>query len=500
MRHLWLVRKSGPNEYRFTSGDGGGVIIPPTGPTQTKSYGEDSATNFINPERGYYLAKWYDGGQDLSYIRSSRGYSLGLALTHIDGFVNAPLSSAFLSQHANNLASLRSSGIKVGMRYLYNYGSGGDATLSRVMGHIDQLAPIWHEYADVIAYHQGGFIGAWGEMHSSTNNLTSPANVKTIIEGMLNATANDNKFVLVRYPRQVLFTLGLSYSSPSWPSGSPVPGGVAQPFEDATLAAMDRFGTSKLARLGIYDDSFITNAADGGTFSFPENGHSWESRYLDFLKNYTYDVWRYTPVIGEISDYVYEAAPGGSKLAPAAAYAELPLTHVDTIHRDYGAGFITTWNNTNMPGGGTYGAEIERRLGYRLVLHSATLPVSVQRGGQFQVSLVMSNRGYGKVYNPRPVDLVLVPTGGGSAVTVRLSSDARKNLPLGGEASKSMTFTGSLSGGLATGNYAAYLSLPDPATTLQGDVRYHIRLANGGSMWNASTGRHDLDMFIGVTA
>lgn len=477
------------------------VPFPGSGETQTQSFTEDSTTDFINPERGYYIAKWYDGSQDLGYIRSSRGFSLGLALPHIDTFRTAPLSSTFLNQHAANLNAVRSTGIKVGIRYLYNYGySGGDATLSRVMSHIEQLAPIWHEYQDVIAFHQGGFIGAWGEMHSSTNNLTSPANVKTIIEGILDATADDNKFVLVRYPRQILFSLGLSYSNPVWPDGSPVPSGVAQPFADATLAAVDRFGTSNLSRLGIYDDSFLTNAADGGTFSFPENSHAWETRYLSFLKNYTYDVWRYTPGVGEIADDVYASAPGGSKLAPAAAFAEFPLARTDTVHRDYGVSFINTWNSTSMPGGGTYGAEISRRLGYRLVMHSASLPTSVQRGGQFQVSLTMSNRGFGKVFNPRPADLVLVPSGGGSAVTIRLSSDARRNFPLGGESSKTTTFTATMPGGIAVGSYAALLSFPDPATNLQSDVRYHLRLANSGGIWNSSNGRHDLGMDINVTA
>jgi hypothetical protein len=47
------------------------------------------------------------------------------------------------------------------------------------------LAPLFREYHDVIAVAQAGFIGAWGEWHASTNDLTTPDNMRDILLRLL---------------------------------------------------------------------------------------------------------------------------------------------------------------------------------------------------------------------------------------------------------------------------------------------------------------------------
>jgi ABC-type phosphate/phosphonate transport system ATPase subunit len=73
---------------------------------------------------------------------------------------------------ADGLARARDVGVKVILRFVYNEdSSGNDTTLNRMIKHIEQIQSngILVNNADVIAVVQAGFIGAWGEWHSSSN-------------------------------------------------------------------------------------------------------------------------------------------------------------------------------------------------------------------------------------------------------------------------------------------------------------------------------------------
>ena len=50
----------------------------------------------------------------------------------------------------------------------------GDATKDQILTHIDQLAPIFRDYDDVIDVVQVGFIGVWGKetMRSFSRDLS----------------------------------------------------------------------------------------------------------------------------------------------------------------------------------------------------------------------------------------------------------------------------------------------------------------------------------------
>jgi hypothetical protein len=86
--------------------------------------------------------------------------------------------------------------------------------------------------------------------------------------------------------------------------------------------------------------------------------------------------------------------------------------------------------------------------------------------------------------------------GGGSAVRVRATSDARSILPLGGE-TRDLNLTIAVPSGLAPGMYDLSLALPDAAGTLAGDPRYAIRFANTG-VWDASNGLNALNLRVEV--
>lgn len=116
------------------------------------------------------------------------------------------LPANYLTKLETGFANLRKQGLKAVLRFAYNYPeteseylNAQDATLSRVKTHIQQLQPVLQRNADVIAVVQGGFIGAWGEWHTSSNNLTTPARKAAVRDALLQALPSQ-RLLHLRYP------------------------------------------------------------------------------------------------------------------------------------------------------------------------------------------------------------------------------------------------------------------------------------------------------------
>lgn len=419
---------------------------PNPGPKSSTTYQVDSSSNFLNPERGLHSEVDLIAGTGFDDVRG-RGYTLVRSYVRLDDFRSSSISSGFLNDLRSGLQRLRSSGIKVVLRFSYNFGNGPDAPLDIVLRHIDQLTPILNEYSDVIAVLQGGFIGKWGEWHSSQNGLTSSSNKKIIGEALVEALP-DTRMIEVRAPfhrRDIV--------------GSPSPD-------------VEMFGTSAQARIGFVNDCFLSTDSDTGTYGGDQTRDRRE----------TADFTRYTVTGGETCTIGYPSP----RQDCTVALKELGEFHWDYLNAGFYANVLNRWRDQ-----GCFG-EIERRLGYRLALQTGAATSSVDAGGVLTVDLAMRNDGFGKVYNPRPIDIVLRNNATGEMRTVRAVSDARKMLPLAGEA-RSLQLSVIVPSDLPTGGYSILLALPDAASTLSTDVRYNIRLANVGT-WEVGPGLNNLGL------
>jgi len=423
---------------------------PNPGPKSQTKYELDSTANFLNPERGFHSDVNLFDGTGLDDVRG-HGYSLVRSYVRLDDFRSGPISSAFLSNLRTGLQQLRSSGVKVVLRFSYNFGYAPDAPLDIVLQHIDQLEPILREYADVISVMQAGFIGAWGEWHESTNGLTSTSSMRAIADALLDALPT-SRMIQLRVPAYRRDVVGE-------PSGQ-----------------VDMFDGSAEARIGFVNDCFLSSANDAGTYS----GNQTKDR------NEAADYSRYTVTGGETCSVDYP----NSRQDCSVALRELANFHWDYLNSGYYPGVLNRWRAQ-----GCYG-EIERRLGYRLALQTGAATSGVNPGGVLTLDLTVRNDGFGKVYNPRPIDIVLRNIATGEVRVVRAVNDARKLLPLAGEA-LSIRLSVSLPSNLPAGEYALLLSLPDAASTLAGDIRYNVRLANIGT-WEAGTGLNNLGLTIQV--
>ena len=147
----------------------------------------------LNPERGFHNNIELMNDRDFSDVRR-KGYTLARSYIRLDEYRNRPLPAAFLAKLDRQFQLVRAAGIKVIPRFSYNFPAGAqemanapDASLNLTIAHINQLKPILQRNADVIAVLQGGFIGAWGEWHSSGNQLDKSQPKAKILTALLAA-------------------------------------------------------------------------------------------------------------------------------------------------------------------------------------------------------------------------------------------------------------------------------------------------------------------------
>lgn len=418
---------------------------PPSGSTTTVTYQSDSSI-FPNPERGWYAES--TGGSYAKLYGS--GYTMAMRYVRLDSYRSSALPSSFLSSLASDFASARGSGEKLVLRFAYNRDSTGtDAPISTVLQHISQLAPLLQQYSDIIAVVQAGFIGAWGEWHNSSNNLTTLSNRTKITNALLDALPAD-RMIGIRTPQRA----NTIYPTPP----------------DASTA----FDGSNASRVGQHNDCFLSTSNDGGTYSSSAD------------RAYAKQVTTYTAMGGETCDM-----GGLSTLNDCPnSLDQLATNHWDYLHVNYWRSIYDKWKSQ-----GCYD-EVTRRLGYRFELTQVTSPNTLAPGAQVGMAITMTNTGFGKLYNPRPLQLVYVPTAGGSAVTVTVTGDARTVLPLAGDTT-TIDVTAALPAGTPSGTYDVYLNLPDASPHLSGDPKYSIRLANQGT-WVSSNGTNDLNLQVTV--
>jgi hypothetical protein len=422
--------------------DGGdpGWVDPP--PTTLFPPGTDAI--FLNPERGFYRTLSLVTERGYHWVRQG-GYTLAHSYVRLDAYRDRDLDPALLSAAAAGLQEARAAGIKIILRFAYNFGpypdSEPDASKAWVLRHIEQLQPLLAEHADVIAVVQAGFIGAWGEWHSSTHGLLDdPRDKFDILDALLQALPS-SRAVQLRYP---------PYKQEGY--GGPV-------------TEAEAHGGSSASRIGHHNDCFLASNTDWGTYP---------SNEIETWKTYLEADCLFVPNGGETCNL------NSPRSDCAVALAEMERLRFTYINHEYHPEVVASWT------AGGCREEMERRLGYRLALREVRYPAQAPPGGVLPLSLRVRNSGFAAPMNPRPVRIVL--DGPARYVAELPAADPRRWLP-GEETELSVRIQ--LPASAPAGAYALALWLPDAATTLQGDPRYALRLANQDT-WDAGAGLNRL--------
>jgi hypothetical protein len=422
--------------------------FPASSATITYDY---DTTDFANPERGFFWQTNPDYNQFLQ-ARSQDHTTLFRWPIVMDQFRNGPLSAAFLAQTDSGFAAARRAGSKIIARFAYNYDASGlDAPLDTMLKHIDQLKPLLARNYDVIAMLEAGFIGAWGEWHTSSNNIATPAGRKAILLKLLSALPKE-RMVVVRTP---------GYKQEVFATTTP-------------LDSAQGFSGSDISRTGQHNDCLGASIEDWGTYP---------SDSIDIMKNYLNLDNRYVPMEGETCN------PSAFSTC-ATMPAEMKRMRWDALNIDYHQDVIASWKTD-----GCFG-DISRRLGYHFVLVNAVIQDSARAGSRFRADLRITNIGWGKCYNPRGLELVLREATSKKKTIFKLGADPRRWL---NPDTAAVSLDTVLPASLPDGDYALYLNLPDTISALYSRPAYSIRLANKG-VWEDSTGYNSLKHTLYVRA
>lgn len=401
-----------------------------------------------NPERGF-MHSWSvaSEGTALSEVTlnslKNENVTIILRLYYLDAFKNSDLSTTQLDLIKTDFERLRNTGIKCVLRFAYNSDqSETDAPLSIIESHLDQLKPIFADNADIIAFVQAGFIGSWGEWHTTTNNLTTLANKKAVVNKLLEA-----------FPKEVKIQLR-----------TPV---YKQEIFDYTTA-MDSsvgYGTTDIARVGFHNDCFLASPDDYGTYND-----------VTIEKSYISKEALYVPTGGET------CPPSGVPTASCAtAESEMSLLKWTYLNLDYYGPVLNVWRNNSCF------TDFQKELGYRLVLKSAILKKEATVDGSFELSTVIDNVGYAPVYNTKNTFLVFRAASDGTLYKKELDFDVRKVLPI---INYELVESVSLSG-IPAGDYELLLKIEDSNSTLSDRPEYSIQLANS-NIWEPEEGLNKL--------
>ncbi len=426
-----------------------------------------SEANFSNPERGFYhqhAPMWLDverAPQSADELRDLREvYQISMVRFYflIDEFRDEAISAEALAYIQAQFDAVRDAGFKMIPRFAYNFPQGGeypyqdpDAPLDRVLAHINQLMPILRKNADVIAFMEIGFVGAWGEWHSSTNNLVDEETglndaSRAIIDALLNALP-PNRMIALRY---------LPYKMDL--------------YGDQPLTPDQAFTGTPQARMGNHNDCVLASATDWGSYSEDETIRQQQKAFLH-VDN------QYVPQGGETCNIGEDAQ---TYIDCENAVRELAYLRFSTLNADYHPDVLALWQSQ-----GCYD-EIAMRLGYRLRLIQAEIPYQLVAGEIAHITITLQNDGFASPYNPRGFEVILRASDGTIyPFSVNEHHDPRRWLPDLGEIVLPIRIT--LPEDMPRGDYDVLLHLPDPAPNLYGNPDYSIRFANE-DVWESETG------------
>lgn len=351
-------RDAGPDAAALVDAPGDDAASEP--PLVRSTDFAEASGDVRNPDRGFYFWDWNDSA------------SLVLVKLQLGDYCDAAtLPAPVLAATRARLEGHRAAGRRAILRAVYaddaalNRCSLADAeSVSIVEEHIAQLAPLYAEFVDVIAYVEAGFLGMWGEWNSEhapagTALWESQDNRRRVLRALLDAVPVELA-IGVRRPR----------------------------FRDELP-----FSAAELARIGFHNDCFLASSTDFGTYEPPRTIEEW--------KDYINAATPVVPMGGETcnDDPTFTACSN--------ALADLERLRFDYLHEGYSAAVIDRWRSEGCL------EEIRRRLGYRVIVRAVESPEGVSAGGALRVRLELENVGFAPPRSTRRFEVVLRTTAGG---------------------------------------------------------------------------------------
>jgi len=477
-----------PDDAGVDAGRGDAALAPDAGPSPRDAGGLDdagaSAAETIrdeaygplddpalpNPERGIYY--WGPRDDDAHTLIGAWLY-LG---DHCDEELvwdgpEAATTSPALAAYAAALVEHRDAGRKVIFRPRYDAPSSdglnrcgvfqaADEALMR--RHVEAIADLLAAHRDVVAFVEAGYLGRWGEWNHAGHGpetapvLVDPARRRAFLDFVIrtNRAAGLARRVGARRP---VFARELRESfagSAPWVS--------------------------------LYNDCFMTNDTDMGTYSNAEPDNPFNFASADEAVAYARALSADVPFGGETCPAPDPRwASCDAMVGPGGEPESLHLTY---LHGAWADTARATWE-----AGGCYDM-IRQRLGYRFEIVAVEYPPEVTGAQRAVVRVHVRNTGWARMHNPRRAVLVL-SSGGEPVEATEIAGDAVERWRPGETSVLEATFED-----VPAGNWRVRLALPDPDRP---DVRaYAVRIASardGAPLFDEAMADHDLGVAVSVS-
>ena len=224
------------------------------------AFSASAADGLANPERGFRFEQQV-GLEDGEKVTASKksgwrfdeyakdGVRIAQAYCYLNKYCESDVSQAKLDSLQADFDRARRIGVKFLLRFAYETDMSRriGPTAGRILSHIRQLTPIVRKNADVIYVLQIGWIGAWGEFHSSAHRLEDDAKVVADVVAATLEMLPENRLTMMRTSRQRAMVLGRL-------------GGNRE------VVAETAWGSTPSARIGFFNDATLANCYDSGTF------------------------------------------------------------------------------------------------------------------------------------------------------------------------------------------------------------------------------------------
>jgi hypothetical protein len=465
-----------------------GAVDAPTGdagppaPTVIDSeYVADDDPDLLNPARGiYYWSPRDDDPHTLVAEWLYLGDACDRDLTWAG--LGDPATSPVLEAYARALALHRDTGQKVIFRPRYDTASSGGVlnrcgvfqadTEPRMRGHVVAIAEMLAASADVIAFVEGGYLGRWGEWNhadhapSTAPVLVDPDARRGFLRHVLDtyAAAGLERFVELRRP----------------------------------VFAREQLDADPSARVGLYNDCFMTTSSDFGTYSNFESGNPSNFASAEEAKAWAIELTAVAPFGGETcptGDMMERWRSCDAMVGPSSEPAAL---HMSYLHGGYAVEARPRWEAE-----GCYD-EIRRRLGYRFEVRSVSYAPSASEGQPVEVRVQIANTGWSRMHDLRRAFVVLrgaarayavgVALGGYEARSGAVEGDTVASWAPGEESELVARFAAP-----PPGAYEVTLLLPDPDRPEV--TRYAVALASrrdGAPLFDSASGENALGVVLSV--
>ncbi|MBC7547470.1 MAG: DUF4832 domain-containing protein, partial [Polaromonas sp.] len=407
--------------------------------------------DFPNPERGFYGESGEDfvTSMDLNSVRlsSAQGQRLVLARVLLKKYRTTDLPANWLANLNTSFSKIRAEGMKVTLLFSYDFtATGRDATAAQIKRHLEQLQPVLRANADVIPFMRAGFIGAWGEWHSSKSGNSCGYNSGTTTC----AKADANRLIV----RDALLT--------NVPTTTQI--GFRLPLDLQKWYPM----ATQQSRAGVHNDCFLAGPTDTGTYENPD------------ARPYTQTLSTQTAFGGETC----ENAEIPLRNTCPDILGEGALYHLAWLNAQYAPSVLNAWKAS-----GCY-AEVSRSMGYRLQLDALGLASEAARGEALSVALDLRNIGWARLFSARPVVVTLQHRATG--FTFNGSGSNLQTLPSQASVSTRLTIGLTVPADAPVGDYDVLLSAPDIFSSTAGTSTFAVRFANADNAvlaqaWNAGT-------------